>query len=75
MDTQPRPDHVRVWSALALTALAALAASGCATVHSQNRCNDGVVVRCVTPVVCAYDRTRGCEVCRCDSPPYVPIER
>jgi hypothetical protein len=40
-----------------------------------NRCPDVAVPRCVTPLVCAMDGARGCQVCHCESPPYTPIEQ
>ncbi len=46
---------------------------GCGVSQSaQRQCPDRPA-HCLTGLDCAYDRTRGCEVCRCADPAYTPI--
>ena len=58
-----------LWVAVALLVVASCGAS----TSSQRQCPDAPE-HCLAGLDCAYDRTRGCEVCRCASPAYTPIE-
>ena len=41
---------------------------GCATLKDDKTvCPESRALRCATPVRCAMDRDRGCQVCRCES--------
>ncbi len=40
----------------------------CATVKDDKTvCPESRNVRCATPIRCAMDQSRGCQVCRCES--------
>lgn len=41
---------------------------------TTTRCAESVQMRCLTPLECSYDASRGCEVCACAPPPYVRPE-
>ncbi|HET9596644.1 MAG TPA: hypothetical protein VFP65_13735 [Anaeromyxobacteraceae bacterium] len=50
----------------ALLLAAAVALGGCAHLeNAQNVCEQYRGIRCLETPVCAYDRTQGCDVCRC----------
>jgi ketosteroid isomerase-like protein len=49
----------------------AMLAAGCAE-RVANRCPDTAAPKCMTGTVCAMDESRGCQVCRCDTPYMVP---
>ncbi len=60
----------------AVLVLAFAITAGCARpLKNQPVCPESRSVRCMTPLVCAYDAKRGCEICRCDAPPYTPPDR
>jgi hypothetical protein len=59
----------RVAAALAALALSTLAA--CAE-NVANRCPDTPAPHCLSGTVCENDPTRGCQVCRCQTPYQVP---
>lgn len=55
--------------------LSMLAIAGCgASPPTERECPDRPA-HCLTGLDCDYDRTLGCEVCRCADPAYTPIER
>ncbi|HET9596643.1 MAG TPA: hypothetical protein VFP65_13730 [Anaeromyxobacteraceae bacterium] len=57
-----------------LAALAVLAA-GCAHLKGDDTvCPEYRDLRCATAPECAMDAARGCQVCRCAPPAYVPPE-
>lgn len=58
-----------------LSASLFLAIAGCHSAKSAQTCPDGARTRCITAPVCAYDAQRGCEVCRCADPGYVPPQQ
>ena len=51
-----------------------LGASGCVPAQ-RGACDDSQKLPCFTDRVCHWDDKRGCEVCVCAAPPYVPPER
>ena len=63
---------------IAMFALVALTLVGCAGARPRGTaCPDNPRLYCLTQGVCAVDRARGCEVCRCSDalpsrPEYVP---
>jgi hypothetical protein len=54
--------------------LGALSLASC-VVKTANMCPDTTPPRCLTDPVCTTDPSRGCQVCRCGEPAYVPIEQ
>ena len=52
--------------------LALLLAAGCAD-KIANQCPNTPALHCLAGTVCENDPTRGCQVCRCASPGYVPV--
>jgi hypothetical protein len=61
------------FSCVAILFVATFLAS-CAVAKTANMCPD-TPPRCLTEPVCATDPSRGCQVCRCGEPAYVPIEQ
>ena len=57
---------------LRLVASLALLLAGCAETIA-NRCPDSPAPRCLSGTVCENDPARGCQVCRCATPAYVPV--
>jgi hypothetical protein len=51
------------WTALLFLALLA----SCATAKVAGECAGSEELRCMTRKVCAFDRTRGCQTCACES--------
>lgn len=50
----------------------ALLVTACSAARPRgNACPETQAMPCLTPVVCAMDRRRGCEVCRCEDAPGV----
>lgn len=63
------PPRVVASAAMKLAVAVVLAAlASCNEPKVANRCAGEVEPHCLTRVVCAPDRERGCEVCTCDSP-------
>ncbi|MEZ4393172.1 MAG: hypothetical protein R3A48_18970 [Polyangiales bacterium] len=55
------------------TVTLALLVTACSGARPRaNACPETHAMPCLTPVVCAMDRRRGCEVCRCDDAPGPP---
>ena len=42
---------------------------------NQPVCPESKSVSCLTGLDCEYDEKRGCDVCRCQEPAYVPFDR
>ncbi len=63
--------RVRVLAALVLLAMGA----SCVAPHPGRRCDGALPMQCVTREVCVYVNARGCLVCRCEEPAYVPLGR
>jgi len=61
----------RVLAALVLLGVLA----SCVAPNAGRRCDGALPMRCVTREVCAYVNERGCTVCRCEEPAYVPLGR
>jgi hypothetical protein len=57
------------WELLLLLAVGACACTG----RVANTCPGADVPRCLTELVCVTDDARGCQVCRCAAPGYVPL--
>jgi len=49
------------------TLLLLLAAASCTTTRIAGECPDTEQLRCMTRKICSFDRTRGCQVCACES--------
>ncbi|HVY45662.1 MAG TPA: hypothetical protein VHB21_07275 [Minicystis sp.] len=43
--------------------------------RAPDRCPGTWGYPCLTPRVCVYDAARGCQICRCAPPPFVPFEQ
>jgi hypothetical protein len=63
--------RVRALAALVLLAVVA----SCVAPHSGRRCDGALPMRCITREVCVYVNARGCLVCRCEEPAFVPMGR
>jgi len=61
----------RVLAALVLLGLVA----SCRSPHPGRRCDGALPMQCVTREVCVYVNARGCTVCRCEEPAFVPLGR
>jgi hypothetical protein len=56
-----------------LASLVTALVAGCAE-NVANTCPGTTVPRCLTGLSCAEDPNRGCQICQCKPPAYVPLE-
>jgi len=63
-----------MWIARTLLAGCALASAACAHLPADV-CPEYRDLRCLTEPQCSMDRQRGCRVCACSPPAYVPPEQ
>ena len=59
--------RIRGMAWLASFALGPIVVAACGRPRVPEVCVESRGLRCMTPVVCAYDSGRGCQVCRCST--------
>ncbi len=72
----PMTSAIKIFfGAIALLIIVTAAASCGGPLKNQPVCSESRDTRCLTPMKCEYDAQRRCEVCVCDSPAYVPLDK
>ncbi len=72
------PSRLRrtAWAAAVVLCVVGVSISGgCTPPRDGRRCDGALPLRCVIRERCVYVSARGCAVCRCEEPAFVPLGR